>query len=137
MKYISVYLALFFALSTPMLAQGRPGPDPWAYSPNSRWNPSWNQRPNPRRGACFFTTAPFRGNKFCVRAGDKLPYLPGDFGDNLSSIQTFGGARVRIFNDRNFRGGSTNVNRSIPDLRSLPFGPGHTWNNRVSSVMVF
>lgn len=113
-------------------------PDPWVYGQqNNAWNPSWNQRPNPRRGACFFTTAPFRGNKFCVRAGDKLPMLPGNIGDNISSIQTFGGARVRVFNDRNFRGGSTEVPGSVPDLRAMRFRDGHTWNNRISSVMVF
>jgi hypothetical protein len=118
--------------------QGPPGGDPWVYGPqNNVWQPGWNQRPNPRRGACFFTTAPFRGNKFCVRAGDKLPALPGNFGGNISSIQVYGGARVRIFNDRNFRNGSVTLAQTVPDLRSVPFRGGHTWNNRVSSVMVF
>jgi hypothetical protein len=118
--------------------QGPPGGDPWVYGPqNNVWQPGWNQRPNPRRGACFFTTAPFRGNKFCVRAGDKLPALPGNFGGNISSIQVYGGARVRIFNDRNFQNGSTTLTQSVADLRNVPFRGGHTWNNRVSSVMVF
>ena len=118
----------------------RPGPppnDPWLYGPGPQtWNPGWNNRPNPHRGACFYTTAGFQGNHFCVRAGDSLPRLPGNFGDNLSAIQVFGGAKVQIFNDRNFQNGSTWINRSVADLRNVPFRGGHTWNNRVSSIIV-
>ncbi|GGH03007.1 peptidase inhibitor family I36 protein [Silvibacterium dinghuense] len=143
MKRLFAVLALFFAVAA--VAQNYPpgpppGPqgDPWAYGPNNNvWRPDWNQRPNPRRGACFFTTAPFRGNRFCVRAGDRLPALPGNFGGNISSVQTFGGAQVRLFNDRNFRNGSVTLRGTVPDLRSVPFRGGHTWNNRVSSIMVF
>lgn len=131
MKRLTVLALVCFALS----AVAQP-PDPWTYGRDNRWNRTWNSRPNPRRGACFYTTAPFGGNHFCVRSGDRLPALPGDFGDNISSIQTFGGARVRIFNDRNFSGGSTQINGSVPDLRSVPFRGGHTWNNRISSVVV-
>jgi hypothetical protein len=121
------------------VAQNRPpqGDNPWDYSRQpGPWNQSWNNRPNPRSGACFYTSAPFQGNHFCVRAGDRLPQLPGNFGDNISSIQVFGGARVRIFNDRNFSGGSRAVAGSVPDLRRLPFRGGHTWNNRISSIIV-
>ena len=123
-------------------AQNRPqaGPgtatDPWIYGPNNTWNPNWNQRPNPVRGACFFTTAQFVGNKFCVRSGSRLAALPGNFGDNISSIQIFGRARVHIFNDRNFSGGSASLTRSVSDLRRLRFRGGHTWNNRISSIAV-
>lgn len=132
MKRLTVLALVCFALSA--IAQP---PDPWSYGRDSRWNRTWNSRPNPRRGACFYTTAPFSGNHFCVRSGDRLPALPGDFGDNISSIQTFGGARVRIFNDRNFTGGSTQIDRGVADLRNVPFRGGHTWNNRISSIVVY
>lgn len=111
--------------------------DTWTYNPNPVWNESWNQRPNPTRGACFYTTSPYRGNRFCVLRGDKLSKLPEDFGDNISSVQTFGGARVRIFDDHEFTGESVTLARSVPDLRGLRFRGGHTWNNRISSIMVF
>ena len=138
MKRFASILVLMFSVTAIAQRPGPPsGPDPWAYGPqNNRWAPTWNQRPDPRRGACFYTTAPFRGNHFCVRAGDRLPALPGDFGDNISSIRIFGGARVRIFNDRNFSGGSAMVPGDIGDLRQLPFRVGHTWNNRISSIAV-
>jgi hypothetical protein len=110
--------------------------EPWVYRDNPRWDRSWNDRPTPRAGACFFTDAGFRGNRFCVRRGDRLPALPGNFGDNISSIQLFGDARVIVFNDRNFSGGSQEFRRPIGDLRNAPFRGGHTWNNRISSVVV-
>lgn len=129
-------------LNTASAQNGPPPPPPsggyWRYGPNPNWNPNWNRWPSPNRGACFYTTAPYRGNKFCVRSGDKLPRLPSNIGGNISSIQVFGGARVKIFNDRNFSNGSAEVRQNIPDLRQLPFRGGrNTWNNRISSVIVY
>ncbi len=118
---------------------GAPANDPWMYNQNgpNNWDRSWNNRPYPRRGACFFTSARFQGNHFCVRGGDRLNRLPGNFGDNISSIQVFGGTRVQVFNDRSYRGGSQTFRSSIPDLRHARFRGGHTWNNRISSIAVF
>jgi Peptidase inhibitor family I36 len=130
MKRISLVVAF---LAGTCIAQAQ---EPWVYHDNPRWDHSWNDRPNPRAGACFFTDAGFRGNRFCVRRGDRLPSLPGDFGDNISSIQLFGDARVKVFNDRNFSGGSQEFHRPIEDLRNAKFRGGHTWNNRISSVVV-
>ena len=121
----------------PMLAQGgRPGGDPWSYGNGGpgNWDNSWNNRPNPRAGACFYTNQNFGGNHFCVRAGDRLPKLPGNFGDNISSIQVFGRARVQVFDDRNYSGPNYVFRNSVGDLRQVPSRPGHTWNNRISSV---
>jgi Peptidase inhibitor family I36 len=139
MKRFAAFLVLMFAVA--VLAQRTQYPPPdnsWTYGPqNNQWNPSWNHRPNPRSGACFYTKQSYQGNKFCVRSGDRLPSLPGNFGGNLSSIQVFGGASVRIFNDRNFQNGDTVIHRSVSDLRNVPFRGGHTWNNRVSSMIVY
>ena len=110
--------------------------DPWVYRDHPEWDRSWNNRPAPRVGACFFTDQGFRGNRFCVNRGDRLDRLPGNFGDNISSIQLFGGARVAVFNDRDFRGGSQEFRKSIGDLRTQPFRDGHTWNDRISSMIV-
>lgn len=110
--------------------------DPWDYRDNPRWDRSWNRRPFPRAGACFFTDRNFRGDRFCVVRGDRLERLPEDFGDNISSVQLFGGTSVAIFNDRHFSGGAGELNRSVRDLRRVPFRDGHTWNNRISSIIV-
>ena len=127
-----IILALAF-LSISVAAFGQ---NPWDYRDHPRWNRSWNERPFPRAGACFFSDRNFQGNRFCVNRGDRLDFLPGDFGDNISSIQVFGRSRVIVFNDRNFQGGSDMFRGSIPDLRTRPFRDGHTWNNRISSIVV-
>jgi hypothetical protein len=110
--------------------------DEWNYSGNYVWNPSWNHRPFPQHGGCFFKDAGFSGDRFCVKGGDRLDHLPGNFGDNISSVKLLGGARVVVFNDRNFSGGSQEFEASIQDLRNRRFKDGHTWNNRISSIIV-
>lgn len=130
-------LLLFLCGSLAAVLVSAQGRDPWSYSNNPNWDASWNRRPFPAAGACFFTDYGFRGNHFCVRRGDRLSRLPGNFGDKISSIQIFGRSRVMVFNDRNFRGGSQELRGSVADLRNVPFRGGrNTWNNRISSVAV-
>ena len=126
-------IATVFALGFALVAFGQ---GTWVYRDHPNWDRSWNDRPSPPIGACFFTDAGFRGNRFCVSRGDRLDRLPGNFGDNISSIQVFGRAKVVVFNDRNFSGGRGEFRTSIADLRTQPFRDGHTWNNRISSVIV-
>ena len=135
MLRLSLLLLLICPALMPVAAQAQ-NPDSWNYDNNSRWDNSWNRRPYPRAGACFFSTAGFRDNHFCVRRGDRLRRLPSNFGDNISSIQLFGNARAIVFNDRDFTGGSQEFRNSIPDLRRARFRGGHTWNNRISSLIV-
>ena len=137
---------LLSALAPALRGQGygagpqRPGygGDPWSYNNGDpgRWDNSWNNRPNPRAGACFFSDRNFGGNHFCVPAGQRLRSLPGNFGDNISSIQVYGRGAVRVFDDRDFRGNNTNFRGAVADLRAVPSRPGHTWNNRISSIVV-
>jgi hypothetical protein len=90
------------------------GQNPWVYRGSPKWDRSWNERPLPGVGACFLK----------------------DVGDNISSIQLFGRARVTVFNDRSFRGGSQEFGTGISDLRTQKFRDGHTWNDRISSMRV-
>ncbi|MES1257248.1 MAG: peptidase inhibitor family I36 protein [Acidobacteriota bacterium] len=110
--------------------------NPWNYQGRPNWDRSWNNRPLPRAGACFFKDPGFQGDRFCVAKGDRLDSLPGSFGDNISSIRLLGRARVAVFNDRNFRGGRQEFRSSISDLRTQRFRDGHTWNDRISSITV-
>lgn len=130
MRRISLVLGL---LAVALMAQP---PSPWVYRDHPNWDRSWNDRPMPRSGACFFKDQGYRGDRFCVNKGDRLPALPGSFGDNISSMQLFGGARATVFNDRDFRGGKADFSRSISDLSRERFRDGHTWNDRISSIMV-
>ena len=134
-KLLAIVSLLTPLLFTPTMNAQR-GDRDWTYNGDYKWDQSWNSRPNPRSVACFFTTAGYTGNRFCVSSGDRLSHLPGNFGDNISAIQIYGRARVTVFNDRNFSGGSAQFRNSIPDLRERRFRGGHTWNNRISSIAV-
>src|SRR5581483_4255204 len=117
MRRIAGLLLLASLIPSSMTINAQDRRDPWDYGQGRdyRWDPSWNSRPFPRRGACFFTDRDFR--------------------DNISSIQTVG-SRVIVFNDRDYRGGSDEFRTSVRDLRNRRFRDGHTWNNRISSIVV-
>ncbi len=100
------------------------------------WAQFGNARPN--SGACFYVDDNFRGQSFCMNAGQEAAKLPPGFGDRIRSIRVFGRAQVTYFNDSLFRGASGSTNRDISDLRQypLPDVPGKNWNVRISSVRV-
>jgi Protein of unknown function (DUF3011)/Peptidase inhibitor family I36 len=117
---------------------GYPGGDTWwDPEPGMDWPPRDNWRGGNwgRGGACFYRDRNFAGSFFCLRRGEARESL-GNLGDDISSIRVFGGARVSVFNDRDFRGGSGRTGSDIPDLRQWRFRGDHTWNNRISSVRI-
>src|SRR4029077_18009149 len=121
---------------------GGPGPGGpgWVHpGPGNPWPPSggWNGGNWGRGGACFYTSANFGGDYFCMRRGESRSQL-GGYGDQISSIRVFGGARVTVFNDRNYRNGHDTTVRDVADLRSwrMSSRPSNTWNNRISSLQV-
>jgi hypothetical protein len=83
----------------------------------------------PREGACFYEDANFRGQYFCAPRGATYTALPRGFNDRISSVRVFG-AEVRIFQNQNFRGRSTEIRSDTPDLRG-------NWRDSVSSIRVF
>ena len=90
----------------------------------------WGRERFPDSGACFFRDADYRGDYFCVRAGDDVGRMPPDMNDQISSIRLFGRAEVVVFKDIRFDGGSARFDRSIRDLRD------ENWNDRISSLRV-
>jgi hypothetical protein len=121
---------------------GGPGYGPgaggwWDPEPGSTWPPrgEWHGGNWGRGGACFYRDRNFSGNFFCLRRGEARESL-GSMGDDISSIRVFGNARVTVYNDRDFRGGSGRTSGDVPDLRQWRFRGGNTWNNRISSVRV-
>jgi hypothetical protein len=100
---------------------------------NGGWDanraPIWGREAYPREGACFYEDAGFRGNYFCVPRGASYTSLPRGFNDRISSIRTFG-ASVRLYQDRDFRGRSTEIRRDSGNLRG-------SWRDTISSVRVF
>ncbi len=90
----------------------------------------WGRDRFPDNGACFFRDADFRGDYFCVRAGDDLGRLPEDMNDSISSIRLFGRTEVVVFRDARFNGGSSRFASNVRNLRD------EGWNDRISSLRV-
>jgi hypothetical protein len=65
--------------------------------------------------------------------------MPSGFNDKIRAIRLFSGAQVRIFNDSNFRGVNSRINRDVSDLSyyKLSSNPSKNWNDRISSMAVY
>ncbi len=103
---------------------------------SAAWAQFGNARPN--SGACFYTDIDFRGQSFCMNAGQDASTMPSGFNDRVRSIRVFGRTQVTFFNDSMFRGVSGSTSRDIPDLRQypLPDVPSKNWTTRISSLRV-
>jgi len=84
----------------------------------------------PQSGACFFEDANYRGDYFCIRAGDDVRAVPDGLNDEISSIRIFGRTEVVVFRDVRFGGGSTRFRSNVRNLKD------EGWNDRVSSLRV-
>ena len=89
-----------------------------------------------RKGACFYRDADFGGEKFCVRADERMAQVPAGFNDRISSVRVFGRTEVTIYQGRDFEGPSFRVRNDVANLQKYQVQPGHSWNDRVSSVEV-
>ena len=90
-----------------------------------------------RDGACFFKDADFRGEKFCVQRGDRVTQVPPGFGDQISSVRLYGRVTVTVYQDQNFGGPNLRLQQDVSNLQSYQVKPGHSWNDRVSSIKVY
>src|SRR5689334_9168969 len=88
----------------------------------------WGRERSPRDGACFYRDPNFRGEYFCVAAGDEYNRMPEDMNDKISSIRVFGRAEVFVYQDVRFDGRSTRFDGDIRNLRE------EGWNDRISSL---
>ncbi len=89
-----------------------------------------------RSGACFFRDADFRGESFCVDAGQRAAQVPEGFSDRISSVRIFGRSEVTVYQDRGFGGASLRLRDDVANLQSYQVSPGHSWNDRISSIDV-
>ena len=109
-------------------ARGRGDRNPGGWG--SDRTPVWGRNgQNPSEGACFYEDVNFRGQYFCAPRGATYTALPSGFNDRISSIRVFG-SEVRIFQDRNFGGRSTEIRSDVPNLRG-------NWRDKISSIRVF
>jgi hypothetical protein len=90
----------------------------------------WGRESRPRDGVCFYENPDFRGDYFCLRAGEDLRSLPSDMNDRISSLRIYGRAEVEVYKDGSFKGKSARFDGDVRDLRL------DIWNDRISSVRV-
>jgi hypothetical protein len=93
----------------------------------------WQNR-DPREGACFYKDANFGGDRFCVQRGDRLAQLPAGFNDRISSVRLYGRVEIIVYQDANFGGRQMRLRDDVPNLRGYQVEPGHSWNDRISSI---
>lgn len=104
------------------------------------------QPPAPPAGrALFFTEPGYKGESFVVEAGAAAANLESlrdkrgrSFNDRVVSVRFDGPVRVAIFENAQFRGAFTWLNRDTPDLAALSLGERSksTWNHSISSLQV-
>jgi hypothetical protein len=116
--------------------QDGPKPRPWMYDREEpgTYTAEWDGRPDPDRGACFYTDPAFTGHHFCVTAGQRMNALPKGFGDKITSLRTFGGGEVTVFSKKKFGGHRANFQGTISDLGDTEHR--RNWNDTISSIAV-
>jgi hypothetical protein len=92
--------------------------------------PRWGRARTPRAGACFYRDAGYRGDYFCLEAGESVSSMPRGMNDAISSIQTFGDVEVEVYQDDVYRGRAKRFESSVRNLGD------DGWNDRLSSVRV-
>ena len=90
----------------------------------------WGRPRTPQAGACFYRDADFRGDFFCVSAGEDVSVLPNGMNDEISSIRTFGGVEVTVFQNGRYSGRSDRFDADVRNLRD------RGWNDALSSLRV-
>lgn len=90
----------------------------------------WGRPQPPRAGACFYQNANYRGDYFCVAAGDAYNAMPEGLNDRISSIRVFGDASVTVYRNPGFSGRSARFTDDVSNLQE------EGWNDTVSSVRV-
>jgi len=77
---------------------------------------------------CFYTDENYRGESYCVDAGESRRNVGGRFNDRFSSVRVSGGAQVVVFKNEGFSGSRTIFTHSVPNLKN--------WNDRITSFQV-
>jgi hypothetical protein len=90
----------------------------------------WGRERVPQDGVCFYKDPNFRGDYFCIRAGDALSAVPDGMNDKISSIRIFGRTEVTVFRDVRYTGRSSRFAGDVKNLKE------EGWNDLISSVRV-
>jgi len=66
-----------------------------------------------------------------------MAQVPQGFSDRISSVRLYGRATVVVFQDADFRGRKLEIRDDVVNLQSFQVSPGHSWNDRISSIRVY
>ena len=93
---------------------------------------------NGQTGICVYENPNYSGRSQCFDAGQSEVNLATmGWGDRISSVRVFGGARALLFTNARFGGAELTVDRDIPDLARMRInGTGSSWNDQISSLEV-
>jgi len=91
-------------------------------------NRSWNRSNQTREGACFYVDANYRGDSFCINAGENLRNVEDRFNDRITSVQVFGGAQVIVYEHENFNGANRTFAGDVSNLQD--------WNDKITAIQV-
>jgi len=88
-----------------------------------------------RDQVCFYQDIHYQGWEQCYLPGDEVPDL-GRLRNNISSIRIYGRARVTVYDDDEYRGGSSVFGSDVPDLALRGMSGSRTWNDHIDSFRV-
>ncbi|WP_332699598.1 peptidase inhibitor family I36 protein [Devosia sp.] len=92
---------------------GWPWPQPLPQPPRPAPPPVFDDVP----GACFYSERNFRGSSFCVDEGESFARLR-NWNNAIRSVEVFGGVRVDLCSDSNYRGNCVTLRRDTSRLPS-------------------
>jgi hypothetical protein len=89
-------------------------------------------------GVILYKHAHFRGARIFVKAGRNIRDLKKiGWNDKISSIELVDGARIRIYEHKNYQGASMTIRDDIIDLAQFSEDIRGTWNDKISSIKVY
>ena len=90
---------------------------------------------NTRDRVCFYKDSEYNGWEQCYNVGDEVRSM-SDKKAQASSIRIFGRAGVIVYDSTDFEGRVTEFYQDVSNLALRAASGGHTWNDRISSLVV-
>ena len=96
-------------------------------------NPSTTTNASPKTPrVCFYRDSNYGPWEQCQYPGDEISSF-GPHNDQISSIRIFNGARVVVWDQKDFKGRNMEVSSDMPDLKQVS---GKSWSDQIKSARV-
>src|SRR5262245_60232612 len=96
--------------------------------------PQFGRQRGRQAQVCLYQDIQYRGVEQCFNAGETISTLQ-NLNGRPSSIRIYGDASVTVYDETNYRGHSTVLTSSVPDLARVRL-EGRTWNDRIRSMQI-